>query len=592
MPKETTFHFKNVLSYYWRHIRPYRFSFVFIYIFYFIAILASNVFAPLIYKNIIDTTAEIVHRSEAYHQLMILFLWLVVNNATFNLFYRLGDYTIVFTQSRILKDLSNEVFERVTRHGLHFFSNQFTGALVAKAKRYIASFETLHDRFTYNIFFGFIKVVSYMIVLYLFTPLIALLYLIWLILYIIIVRYFVNKQVPYDLAEATADSATTARFSDVVSNILNLKIFSQKAFEYTSYQKITAQQEKKRRAAWNYHNFQNLIQGILFMMLELGVMYFTLSQWLAGQISTGTIVLVHIYIIGSFDIVWTLGKAIIQIQKALTDAQEMITIFEEDLDVNDPPHPHKANITKGEIIFDHVCFSYVNGQTVFDDFSLQIAPGEKIGLVGHSGAGKTTLVKLLLRFADVTSGKITIDGQNIAHIKQDDLRQRIAYVPQDPLLFHRSLRENIAYSKPNATMEEIITAAKKAQAHDFITALPHGYDTLVGERGIKLSGGERQRVAIARALLKDAPIVILDEATSALDSISEKYIQKAFEELMKNRTTIVIAHRLSTIQKMDRIIVLDHGTIKESGTHATLIKNPSGIYATFWKSQAGEFLRE
>ena len=234
-------------------------------------------------------------------------------------------------------------------------------------------------------------------------------------------------------------------------------------------------------------------------------------------------------------------------------------------------------------------FVYKNGATVFNNFSLKIKSGEKVGLVGHSGSGKSTLTKLLMRFVNISGGEILIDGQNIRAVRQDDLRQHISYISQEPILFHRSIRDNIAYSRPNASEEQIIESAKKAHAHEFILNLKYGYDTLVGERGVKLSGGERQRVAIARAMLKDSPILMLDEATSSLDSISESYIQDAFNELMKGKTTIVIAHRLSTIQKMDRIIVLDKGQIAEEGTHKELLEN-NALYSKLWEHQTGGFL--
>ena len=243
---------------------------------------------------------------------------------------------------------------------------------------------------------------------------------------------------------------------------------------------------------------------------------------------------------------------------------------------------------------DKVTFTHDEGQgdTLFHDFSLNIKPGEKIGLVGASGSGKTTLTKLLLRFADIDSGKITIDGQDISEVTQASLRAKIAYVPQEPLLFHRSVRENIAYGRPDATDAEIEEAAKKAGAYDFIVGLKDGFDTMVGERGIKLSGGQRQRVAIARAILKDAPILVLDEATSALDSESEALIQKSLETLMENRTSIVIAHRLSTIAKLDRIIVLKNGKIVEDGSHDELINKKRGVYAKLWARQSGGFIEE
>ena len=279
----------------------------------------------------------------------------------------------------------------------------------------------------------------------------------------------------------------------------------------------------------------------------------------------------------------------VRLFKSLADAKEMTDIFDQQPDIQDIDNPEKCLISEGNISFENVNFEYVEGHRVFTNFNFKIKAGEKIGLVGHSGSGKTTIVKMLLRFIDVRDGQILIDGQNIAKIRQEDLRNNISYVPQEPILFHRSIRENIGYAKPEATEEEIITVAQKAHAHNFILNLPYGYDTLVGERGIKLSGGERQRIAIARAMLKDSPILMLDEATSSLDSISESYIQDAFNELMKGKTTIVIAHRLSTVQKMDRIIVLDKGRIIEQGTHKELLET-NGVYADLWNHQTGGFL--
>ena len=305
----------------------------------------------------------------------------------------------------------------------------------------------------------------------------------------------------------------------------------------------------------------------------------------------GVFVLVQSYLFSLFDILWNLGRSLGRATEAMTDMQEVVDIFDTPIDIANPNNPEILEMKEGNIEFKNVSFTYKGGISVLQDFNLIIKPGERIGLVGHSGAGKSTITKLLLRFADALEGSIVIDNQDIKNVTQNDLRKVISYVPQEPILFHRSIKENIAYSKPDATKEEIIEVAKKAHAHEFIEKLPQGYDTLVGERGIKLSGGERQRVAIARAMLKDSPILMLDEATSSLDSISEHYIQDAFNELMKGKTTIVIAHRLSTIQKMDRIIVLDKGKIVEQGTHKELLEL-NGSYAELWNHQTGGFLEE
>ncbi len=333
-------------------------------------------------------------------------------------------------------------------------------------------------------------------------------------------------------------------------------------------------------------------QMIMVSIAEIGALFVAVKLWIAGSITIGVIILMQMYLFQIFRIVWNMGRQMTAMVNAFADAKEIVDIFETDVDVQDITKPEVCRIKEGKIDIQNINFSYhkdQGGKNLFRDFSLSVKSGERIGLVGHSGSGKTTITKLLLRFMDVDSGDILIDGQNISKIKQDDLRSNISYVPQDPILFHRSIKENIAYGNSDATDVEIVEAAKSANAHEFISELPNGYDTVVGERGAKLSGGERQRVAIARAILKDAPILILDEATSALDSISERHIQEAFSRLMHGRTTLAIAHRLSTIQKMDRIVVFDKGKIVEQGTHTDLT-NKGSLYAELWKEQSSGFI--
>jgi ATP-binding cassette subfamily B protein len=337
---------------------------------------------------------------------------------------------------------------------------------------------------------------------------------------------------------------------------------------------------------------QELVTGAIQVTLYVSVIGF--SIWLAttGRIAVGIIYLCLDYIRTILMRLWDLNGTFRAITRLFGDANDMTEIFMISPEIADSTDAKEFTVTKGDLSFDNVTFTYPEAkEALFHNFNLHIEHGQKVGLVGHSGSGKTSITKLTLRFMDIQSGNITIDGHNIADMKQSDLRDAISYVPQEPLLFHRSIAENISYGKHQATLEEIKTAAKKAHAHEFIVDLPEGYDTLVGERGVKLSGGQKQRIAIARTFLKNAPIIVLDEATSALDSESEVLIQDALLRLMEGKTAIVIAHRLSTIQRMDSVIVLAHGSIAEQGTHEALLSN-KGIYADLWKHQSGGFIKE
>ncbi|MBP9868985.1 ATP-binding cassette domain-containing protein [Patescibacteria group bacterium] len=312
-----------------------------------------------------------------------------------------------------------------------------------------------------------------------------------------------------------------------------------------------------------------------------------ISLLVAGDATVGDLVLVQSFLAIAFTKLEYIGRLLRRGSEAATQIAEALDVMDRVPEIQDVPNAKKLRVTKGEIVFSDASFGYLD-EAMIRALNLTIASKERIGLVGPSGAGKSTLTKLLLRFYDVQSGEIRIDGQNISEVTQESLRKSIAYVSQEPVLFHRSLYENIAYGKPGASMKEVIAAAKKAHCHEFITALPEGYESTVGERGVKLSGGERQRVAIARAILKDAPILMLDEATSSLDSESEALIQDALSSLMRDKTVIVIAHRLSTIMQMDRIIVIEQGGITDTGTHNELLKKV-GMYQKLWGIQAGSF---
>jgi len=326
------------------------------------------------------------------------------------------------------------------------------------------------------------------------------------------------------------------------------------------------------------------------IILEIGVMYYAISLWQKNLITIGDFVLIQTYLIGIISRLWNFGRIIRKYYEAMADAEEMTEILETPHEIKDIKSAKTLKVAGGNIEFKEVDFSYNKTRKIISNLNLNIAAKEKVALVGASGSGKTTIVNLLLRNYDIDSGKILIDGQKIISVSQDSLWKNIALVNQDPILFHRTLKENISYGKPSASDSDIIKAAKLAHAHSFIENFPEKYETYVGERGVKLSGGERQRIAIARAILKNAPILVLDEATSSLDSEAEEMIQDALSNLMKDKTVIVIAHRLSTIMKMDRIIVFDQGNIVEFGTHKQLVAKRNGVYKKLWQKQVGGFI--
>ncbi len=578
---------KEVFNHYWRFVRKRIFSQIVVLLGYGISVICTTAIVPLIYKEIIDTVS--LGRGSAEERLGELLIFLALIIIIYNIFFKLADYILITSQSKIIKELYDYSLEKLQKHSYDFFTNAFVGGIVAKTKRFVFAFEILHDHVIFQIWMNGVALIATLIVLWLESWILGLTFLVWLLLYSVLVRFMVKWQIPKSLESAKAETKTNSYYADLITNILTVKMFSSSKREQKKFYDITRSEEKKRTAAWLQQNFWNgLFQSITIAIFNIVILWFVIDLWKKGIVPAGTIALVQIYVVSSFNIVWNISRNIIRSSAALSDAVEMVKILSQEVGVRDSKNPEKADFKNGEISFENVSFCYKDGEKVFENLNLKIKSGEKIALVGHSGAGKTTLVKLLLRFLDINGGSIKIDEQDITKITQDDLRSKIAYVPQEPLLFHRTIKENIAYSKPEADFSNIVDVAKKAQAHEFIERLKDGYDSLVGERGVKLSGGERQRISIARAMLKNSPIVVLDEATSSLDSISEEKIQKALLHLTKNVTTIVIAHRLSTIKKMDKIIVFDKGKIVEIGTHEDLLKK-RGFYASFWESQVGGF---
>jgi ATP-binding cassette subfamily B protein len=581
--------FRKTFSYLWPHIKEHKVSFFLIFFGYGVALLFQSIFRPYLFKEIVDlfsTTIDPVLLSHKVFVISILFIGTVI---IYLAGYRTGDYANAYFQSKVMKRLYDSTFDKLLTHSYTFFSNNFTGSLVSKSKRFVKAFETAGDALAFNLWFVFVITIGVIVMLFINVPKLAWLFLLWVVIYVLMTIYFLNKKIKKDLSESEADSSVTGRLSDNITNIINIKIFSNSTKEKNSFKEITLNEEKRRRDAWYFGNGILALQSILMGILQISFVLLSIKYMKSGVFSVGIFVMVQTYLVNLFESLWNLGKSLTKVIKAFAEMKEVIDIFEQVPDIVDMPDAQKLHIETGAIEFRDVEFKYGNSNAVFENFNLTIQPGERVGIVGHSGAGKSTITKLLLRFVDTTEGAIFIDGQNIKEVTQDSLRNGLSYVPQESILFHRSIKENIAYGKRDATDVEIIDATKKAYADEFISSLKDGYNTMVGERGIKLSGGERQRVAIARAMLKNAPILVLDEATSSLDSVSEEYIQKSLDTLMKGKTTIVIAHRLSTIQKMDRIIVLEKGSIIEEGTHSMLLKQ-NGLYANLWNHQSGGFI--
>ncbi len=573
----------GTLKYVFPFIKKYPIANTLVFVFYGIAVILTNFIAPIIYKRIIDIISLGIKPALVAQNLFNLFYALILIIILYNIFYRLADIILIKVQSAMIFDLSTDAYKRILKHSYAFFADNFTGSLVNKTKRYLSAFETLQDKILFTFWFDFIKLLFIAVGLFIFVPGLIFVFGIWFGLFLLIIYILVRKQYKLDLIRADKEANTTGVLADAISNVLNIKIFASAKRESAYYRRANIILKTARDRAWRYSIVINTFQGIYVGILEVVAMYWIITSWINGTVSAGTIVLVQAYVLQIAGVVWNFGRSLKDVVRAFANMKDMIEIFETPPSVADPSRPKKLNINGGKIEFDNVSFAYKHGQILFDKLSFTINPGEKVGIVGHSGSGKTTITKLLLRFIDINEGKISIDGQDISKVSQDNLRENISFVPQEPLLFHRSIMENISYPK-KLKLSDVKKVAKKAYVDIFAEKLPKKYQTLVGERGIKLSGGERQRIAIARAMLKDAPILILDEATSALDSISEKYIKKAFERLMKKRTTIVIAHRLSTIMKMDRIIVFDKGKIVEEGTHNELIKK-DGLYKKFWDEQ-------
>jgi ATP-binding cassette subfamily B protein len=495
---------------------------------------------------------------------------------------------IIRLSLRLMSRFASEAFWRVQRFSTNWHANSFAGAIVRKITRGMWAVDTMDDILLLEMLPALLVLVGSSVLLGLHWPGMGLIVAAGAVIYIAI---SVSLSLYYVAPAARLSNAQDTRFGAAMADSVTcnavVKSFGAESREDARLAKVLGKWNRRTDRTWLRATRNGSCQQLLLQALRTAVLLSAVWLWWLGRMTAGDMafVLTSYFIVQGY--LRDIGQHVRNLQRSANEMEEMVEFHAHPLGVVNRADAKAIHVNKGEILYDHVTFRYeAQTEPLFTDFTLRIKPGERVGLVGHSGSGKTTFVKLLHRLYDVTGGRIVIDGQDTAHVTQDSLRSQLALVPQEPILFHRSLAENIAYGRPDAPMAEVQKAARLANAHEFIERQPKGYQTLVGERGVKLSGGERQRVALARAFLADAPVLVLDEATSSLDSESEALIQQAMERLMTGRTSIVIAHRLSTVRMLDRILVFDRGRVVEEGTHEALVQREGGSYRRLFERQA------
>jgi len=551
---------------------------------------ASGVAAPLFMRQFINLLSGGTPTDAVLHALFLVLAMFALVSFIGWIGQRACLFAINRIEAKVMVNLYKNAFDYLLGHAHEFFISNFTGTLTRRVTRYARSFEQVFDSLIYNFLATFLFATGVIGVLSMRSLLLGIGLFVWTVVFVYVQFKMAQSLQPLRAARTEEDSNVTGYLSDAVLNHSTINSFAATRYESSQFMGAISNWYEATKKAWDADALVYGVQGLFAVGIELALLAGAVFLWQKGIVTVGDFVLIQVYILGLVNNIWGIGRNMRQLYDAFADATEMLDILELPQGIKDIPNAKPLSVTEGEINFDHVSFEYHDNQEVLRDFNLEVAAHEKVAIIGSSGAGKSTLAKLLLRLYEINSGQILVDEQDISRVTQESLRKSIAFVSQEPMLFHRSLMDNIRYGRTDATDEEVIKAAKQAHCYEFISRLQGGFETLVGERGVKLSGGERQRVAIARAILKNAPILVLDEATSSLDSESEQYIQESLARLMEGKTVIAIAHRLSTVMHMDRLVIMEKGTVVLSGTHDELLAQESNLYKKLWEIQAGGFI--
>jgi ATP-binding cassette subfamily B protein len=552
---------------------------------------AADLFMPLYAGRLVDAVSG--EREAGLNAALWALAMMVALGAGTVLFRHFTFIGLTSMTLRTMGDVAQEAFARLQRFSTDWHANNFAGSTVRKITRGMWALDLLTDTILIALLPSLVVLIGTTLLLAWHWPAMGAVVLAGAVIYCAVtVALSLGYVAPAARLANSWDTRLGGALADAISCNPVVKAYGAEAREDHRLTAVLGKWAQRTRRTWVRGTFSGTAQQIVLLALRAAVIGLVIWLWAQGRASPGDVA----FVLTSYAVVHgylrDVGQHIHNLQRSVNDMEEMVAMHDLPFGVPDRPGASPMTVTAGEIAFDRVTFHYGgHAEPLYRDFSLTISAGEKVGLVGRSGSGKTTFVKLVQRLYDVTGGRIAIDGRDIATATQASLRAQIAIVQQEPVLFHRSLAENIAYGRPGASQAQVEQAARLANAHDFIMRLPKGYATLVGERGVKLSGGERQRVALARAFLADAPILILDEATSSLDSESEALIQQAVERLMEGRTTIVIAHRLSTVRAMDRILVFDRGRVVEEGSHEALLIRENGAYRALFEKQVSELAK-